>query len=928
MRNLIIKNYIAGTVIFFVAGFGPLHAQAQQNTQAEIEEVLVIGTGSLFKRDTTSLVPINIVDKDYFDSAGYSNVIDVARNLTINSGSVLVQDTGTLVGTAQINMRGLGLGSTLTLINGRRAGIAPIADAGGNDFFDVNQLPLAMIERIEFLKDGASSTYGSQAVAGVANIITRKDFEGFEVSLRYEDSTNDAGSLNIAAGSALGERTHFNIYATLYDQEGGDRSDYDFLIDRLGGVKQGVDPAPLSSGRLTSSTGQPGSYTLAVTDPASGVITPFSGSTVPDPNCEAAGGILVGSRCRHDFFDQVSVIQEEKRSQVFAEFDHEINDNLQFFAEIHFSRNRVERTSGPGLFQNGLVNTGAIYIPADHPFNFFVADPAAPSGIQYIDPASWNPVTDVAVDLVCLCRPLGASLNGQGNAPPREIAIDYWRGMGGLEFGLTDTWSGEVAYQYSTGKRSENVSFNFIADTVNQAALNGTWNPFGSSLATPTLISPKDGTSIAGNTDEVLAGLYTAEQNTYESDQYTIDGLLTGNLFGNVDIAFGAQYRKESFQFTPDALKAAAESESTNPENSSSGNQDVFSLFGETILSLSDNLELQLAVRYEDYGDKGGSTTDPKIAIRYQAIDALALRGSFGTSFQAPTVRQFSEASSRQLFDDSAVVDPISGALSCGPGGTSISGELLVTGSPDLGPQSADNFNFGVVFEPIENLELVLDYWRFNYDDLISQDEGAQAIINNDCADDGIPNDPRIERDAGGNIRRVNSFFINTSSVKTDGIDFSAGYGFDIGEGVLDLSSHASFINSFEYEEEPGEGFVDIVGSRNSLNQFRSLPQLRANVSAQYKWGQHLVTSTVRYISSYENDSNNETVDSFTTLDVQYAFTVSGFISEGDTHISIGANNLLDEEPPTLGSGERPGFDDTVHDIRGRIIYASFTQHF
>lgn len=923
------------TALFFVATPSVAQAQNQSSddSDADLDEIVVTATGSLIKRDTSSRAPIEVVDREFFDSAGYSNIVDVTRNLTVNSGSVLVQTTGNLAGIAQVNLRGLGLGSTLTLINGRRAGIAAIADAGGNDFFDTNQLPLAMIERIEFLKDGASSTYGSQAVAGVANVITRKGFEGLEISLRYEDSTNNAGMINLAAGSALGDRGHFNVYATYYNQEGGDRSDYDFIVERLGGRLQGVDPSPASAGRLTSSTGQPGSYVAAITDPVTGEVTPFSGSTFPDPNCEAAGGILVGSRCRHDFFDQISVIQDEERYQVFTEMDFEINDSVTFFGEAHLSRNRVERTSGPNPYGNGLVSTGAILIPGDHPFNFFVADPTAATGIRYIDPANWDPATDVGVDIVCTCRPIGVNSNGEGNAPPQKWALDYWRGMGGMAFDLPNEWTAEVSYQYSAARRAGHSSFNYIAATINQSALDGTWNPFGSSLATPGLVSPKNPLVVAGNSQDILDSLSTTQQDLFESSQKTLDAVVTGDVFelpgGPVGIAFGAQFRDEEFEFTPDALKAAAQSQSRNPLFPSEGNQDVFSIFGEAILPVSDRIEVQVALRYEDYGDQGGTTTDPKIAVRFDATDRFALRGSFGTSFQAPTIRQLSESSSRQVVDDSAVIDPISGALTCGPGGVSISGEILLTSSPGLEAQSAKNFNFGAIFEPLDNLSVVLDYWNFDYEDLISPDEGPQAIIDNDCASDGIPNDPRVERDGGGNIRRVTTFVVNTARVKTDGIDLTANYSFDLGDTTeVYLTGQASFINSFEFENIAGGGFTDIVGSRNTANQFRSLPEVRAYVGAQFLRGNHSFGGTVRYIDSYVNDRNGDTVDSFTTLDLQYGLTLDGLFGGNETKITIGARNVFDEEPPTLGFRDRPGFDDVVHDIRGRILYASLTQLF
>lgn len=905
---------------------------------SEIDEIVVTAqrTGSLVPRNVDNLAPLEVIDADAISRQGASNVIDVAKNLTVNSGSTLTTPIGDLAGSAQINLRGLGLGSTLTLINGRRAGISPTADAGGNDFFDVNQLPLAMIERIEVLKDGASTTYGSQAVSGVANIITRKGFEGLELSTRYETSTNDAFQLNLAAGSAVGERGHFNIYASYYDQERGDRSDYDFIVNRLGGTQQGVDPSPSSSGRLTSSTGQPGSYVAAVTDPVTGVVSTLSGSTLPDPNCAAAGGILVGSRCRHDFFDQVSVIHGEERFQVFSEFDYEISDKLELFGEASFSRNKVDRTSGPGLFQNGLVETGAILVPGDHPFNFFVEDATAATGLRYVEPADWDPATDVAVDVVCICRPLGDAFNGQGNGPDKINRIDNWRAVGGANYDLTDIWKASVSFQHSEARRVENVGFNFIADNINASALDGSWNPFGSALATPGLVSPKDGVSVAGNTEFVLDNLFTTETRTFESDQTTIDGLITGELFelpgGTIGVAFGAQYREESFAFTPDALKAAAGSESRNPQFGASGTQDVVSIFGEAILPVTENLEVQVALRHEDYGDdQGGSTTDPKVAARLDATDWLSVRGSWGTSFQAPTLRQSTTATSRAIFDDSAVVDPVTGNLSCGAGGNSISGELLQKGSPDLGPQSAENYNFGFIVKPKSGLSFIVDYWNFDYEDLIAPDEGAQTIINNDCADDGIPNDPRIERDSGGNIRRVSTFFVNTARVKTDGVDATIDYQFGMGNNIdAGLNFNASWVNSFSFQSQEGGDFTEGVGSRNFTNSFTSLPEWRFNVGGVLEKGPHQLSTTVRYIDSYLNDNPaiNEMVDSHTTVDLQYALSLEDFFGGKATSFSIGANNVFDKQPPTLGFRERPGFDPNVHDIRGRIFYVAAKRQF
>lgn len=926
MNDFKTKNKLSLLAIACLYASSATVSSAQEGAQNTILEEVTV-TGSLIKSSSVNeRAPVDVVDHEAILNAGYTNVFDIAKDLVANSGSVLTSDTGNLAGVGQFNLRGLGLGSTLTLINGRRAGISAIADGGGNEFFDITQLPLSMIERVEFLKDGASSTYGSQAVSGVANIITRKDFEGFEVSLSHSDSTNPLSSISFASGNS-GDRWKFNAYGTYSKQDRGDRSDYDFVIDRLGGRRQGVDPSPSSAGRLTSSTGQPGSYVNAVIDPETGSFTPFSSATTPDPNCEAAGGILVGSRCRHDFFDQVSVIQEEERTQLFTEYEFDINDNVTFYGETHISNNKISRTNGPGLYQNGLVDSGAILIPADHPFNFFVSDPTASTGIRYVDPSAWDNAIHTATDIVCLCRPLGASLNGEGNAPSRTLDIDYLRTMAGLTFAINETWSADVWIQRAKATRDEAQPFNFIANAVNGSALSGVWNPFGSALATPGLVSPKDGVSTAGNSQDVLNSLYTFNVNSYEANQTTFDLVVTGEAFelsgGPVGLAFGAQYRDEDFSFTADPLRAIAGGASRSPDNSLAGEQEAFAVFSEALLPITDDLEVQLALRYEDYGDSGGDTLDPKLAAKYQFTPSFALRGSFGTSFQAPTTRQVSEAISRQSFRDSAVVNPVTGALECGAGGVDIVGELNVSGGPGLAPQSSENINLGMIFQLENGLDLTLDYWRFDYTDLIAQGQSGQSIIDNDCADDGVPNDPRIERDGGGNIRRVFSLFSNTGSVVTDGFDLGARYGWDVAGGIFTLNSQMSYINKFEVTDD-GVTF-DAVGSRNFNNQFSSLPELRANLSGSWTNDAHTITATTRFIDSYMNDANDEEVDSFTTFDLHYSYTTGG---EAPLTLRIGANNLFDEEPPSLGQRERPGYDDTVHDVRGRILSVSLTKQY
>ncbi len=245
-----------------------------------IEEVIV--TGSHIRRSSyEGTAPIQIIDQETIKRIGASQVVDVLKELTVNSGSQFYNETNDRAGTGMFNIRNLGLGSTLTLLNGKRAGIAPVADDTGTDYLDINQYPLAMIERIEVLTDGASATYGSQAVAGVANIITRKGFEGFEVSGGYADSEIEQKELNLAAGSQF-EQGGFNFYATWYEQDDAFRSDFDWLNQRL-------NPSPETS-RFLSSTGSPGRYRRATLNPEGNAVPIAEGNIIRDPDCEAGGG--------------------------------------------------------------------------------------------------------------------------------------------------------------------------------------------------------------------------------------------------------------------------------------------------------------------------------------------------------------------------------------------------------------------------------------------------------------------------------------------------------------------------------------------------------------------------------------------------------------------------------------------------------------
>ena len=937
----------------------------------EIEEIVV--TGSHIRRtEYEGRAPIQIVDAEAIELIGAAQVVEVLKELTVNSGSQFYNETNDRAGVSQFNIRNLGLGSTLTLINGKRAGIAAVADASGTDFVDINQFPLAMIERIEVLTNGASATYGSQAVAGVANIITRKGMEGLEISGGYATSEIEAWHVNLAAGSQF-DQGGFNVYMTYYEQGQQGRTEFDWLDSRLNG--NGIP----GRSRFLSGTGSPGSVERAVLG-ANGEATSVADAIrEPDPDCVGAGGVigdtvdtgLNANTCRYNFADQVGVIAEEQRSQMFAEFDWEFSDKIKYSAEASFSNNIIERQNGGQLLATGKATNGGTTILPSHPFNFYIEDPVDPAGLIYIGPDNWDPAVHTAATLRSIHRPLGATHTGTALSENTEREFNYSRIMNDVEFELPNDWYLDVSYMWARATVTTKGPAAIRSDTYQQLVRDGAWNPFGTRVTDPTLISPKDaadtvncfnidlGACTAGNSLSVQDQWNQNSVETASASEKVIDVIAAGDLFetgfGTVAAAVGGQFRDVSYKSFPDSLSSAGEDGSQGISGEVSGRQDVVAFFAEAVVPINDIGEIQLAVRNEDYGD-GVSTTDPKVSFNFDVGDNFGFRGSWGTSFQAPTVRQTGSASSSAFIDDPASATGPGGSFVCTNQQVANNISVVVQGAPGLSPQEADNINLGVVFQT-DNFRASVDYFLFDYTDLIAAEAGAQAIIDQQCAgieDTGLPiiADPRVTRDATGQVRQVRSQFVNIGSVETSGIDVNADYSMDIGNGSLIFDLGATFLMNFDVDSD-GDGVqeFDGAGSRNQSNGFATMPEIRANAAATWFTGNHTARLAVNHIGSYDNDqSNNTEINSWTVLDAMYAYTFSGLIGEGDTTLSIGVNNLTDQDPPALYRGDaagvrqgrflsdgrynrgwvdRPGYDDRAgHDLRGQTVYVRFKHAF
>ncbi|MGS2722980.1 TonB-dependent receptor plug domain-containing protein [Porticoccus sp. GXU_MW_L64] len=910
----------AALAAVFASSGATAQAQSEEDAQGKsqaIEEVVVTGSNIRSRnKDFQTPSPIQTVGLKEIADTGAVQVQDIFKGITANSGSQLLQDVTNLQGTSQFSLRGLGVGSTLTLINGRRAGLAPVVDNSGQLFTDANQYPINMIERVEVLTDGASSTYGSEAVAGVVNIFTRDKFEGFEFGGEFRDTTNQSAQLNAAFG-VQGERGGLTIFANYYTQDSATRSDFPNFADG-NRLEDGI------AGGFDSVTGSPGRFNQALPDASvAGGFARAGGPSTPDPDCVEAGGLLdvAAGNCRYHFLDQRRIFPEEDRFQLFSSANYDVSDRLNIFGEFGFSRNDIRDGNG-GLLTRQFTNDGGFLVPGDHPFNFFVADAGAPGGIRYAGPEAFAADSNLeAVDLIYRGRPRGSDADGPNQADISTIFTNT-RIVGGFDLELNDNWLLYGSYVWANSDFERTAPREWDIPVFAEQIVAGAWNPFGTRIVSPDLVSPKDGVSVAGNSNEVesLFSLFRNDvalvrQSVAEVSLSGETGIQLGG--GPIAVAFGGQYRDIELEDVPDGRYQSGDNRLNETVPAVFGEQDVYAFFGEAHFPVTDWLEIQTAVRFEDYAEQGGDTLDPKISFKADLNSSLSLRASYGTSFQAPSIRQVAG-----IIGNGTVTDP-----GPAPGETlgqdSIGDNVIVTivteGSDDLIPQSAENFNIGLVYRPDWGLDLSLDWFYYDYQDLILQDFAAQQVF--DLVAAGDLDSARVLRSPDGQASTAISNFVNGGSAEVGGFDLVAAYRTDVGEGGLLIDVKSTLLYEFESSE-----FGDILGNRNFRNGFGSTPDFRFNVGATYDYGQHRFNVTVRHIGDYTDDQSNSTVDSNTTIDLRYDVELNDLVGGEGTSLSVGVVNLQDKIAPRLI--DRPFFDTEVHDPRGRQLYLSFKQSF
>ena len=827
-----------------------------------IEEIVVTAkTGSRIGRQGDSPSPLSNYDGSTLREAGLKDLRDLVGVLAINAGAENNSDNLTqnfTVGTANINLRGLGVASTLVLLNGRRQVLSAVQTDDGSSFVDLAALvPALAIERVEILKDGATAIYGSDAVAGVANFITRRNFEGIEVQAEYRsragNGSQDDLTLDGVVGGTFAGDGEFLLAASYLDRSSLVLIEVDWLR-----------PA-------TSGFGNPGSFNV-----------PSLGRTVADPACEHYDGLLQslangGTLCRFDYGPQITAIPNEQRAQAWGRVEWPWSDATTVWAEFGHARNDISRDVSPSF---PVLNTPRV--PAYHPGNTF------------------------GEEVWFQGRPYGY---GQ----PPEINY-YQHDTSRLALGVNGRLRNGMAWDASVARAVNDALLNprdVIAANF-QAALLG----FGGAGCNPDTTPPGQGGCLFFNPFSSTFGaspdgaLFNApELRQFIIGDYFGDGgsgltAFEANLTGFIPgfggaYAVGAQYRAQTLDFSYDSITRQDGFAFLIGNANFAARDDVFAAYGEVWLPLGERVEATLALRHEDYGTGTGDTLDPKVTLLLRATEAFSLRGSFGTSFRAPS--PFQTEGVQTNFTN--IVDH--------DGSRTFAGRRTL-GDSSLQPETSSAVNIGATWRDAR-WAFSADLWRYAFEDVLRK-ENAQAIVNAD------PFDHRVERTSAGTISIVNVAFINADSIETTGIDLSARANLDLAGGLLSTWIEATW--RLSYDVTNAGVAVDGLGKLNRANVGAPNQRFSAAAGAGFSRGAVLLSATARHIGGYEDDAGGD-IDSFTTLDANIRLSLGALLRSGsEASITLGVANLFDQDPPFVNIAG--SYDPRSSDPRGRRVFLSF----
>ncbi len=851
----------AGLIGLSLIGAGGALAQA---TSPQTQERITV-TGSNIKRvSAEGPAPVQVISRDEIERSAKGTVGEFLRDITANSGgSSSETSTNSQSGAAGISLRGLGQKSTLVLINGRR--MANHAFAGQDTFVDLNSIPKSAVQRIEVLKDGASAIYGSDAIAGVVNIILRKDFKGAELG----------GNIGSASQGGLGEKG-FNAAAGWSSADDAlnvmgvvDVFKRDMLLYSQRPWLNGLDFRFLPGGTFF-----PASSGGTWVRPA-GVTTGSARTALPNciqPSFNMPANIIsafvTGRACGYSVDQYLTSYPKADRMGLFTRATYRLSPDADLFAELSLSSNQSDWINQPQT----MTNTSVSFNPSTGGFISFpnvIPNIAAHAALNatnpYGRPASLNyTFFDVGARTFALDTKTSRAVVGASAS------------MGGYDWQVAAGRSDSKITQV-TGNQVDTVQLRAAIDT-------GNYN----------FLAP---------TSEQTARLRVATTRNATSKLSFADVKVSGELMqlpaGPLGFAAGLDVRSESITDTPDPILQQGRLIGTGASRTD-GSRNASALYMEMSVPATKGLELQLAGRSDNYSDFG-SAFSPKVGIKFTASPRLALRASMAKGFRAPTLVE--NANSSSLGFDS-VLDPVRNNASTIIG-------VLNSGSKNLKAERSVSSTVGIVFEPVNDISVALDYYTIEQKDLVALN-GAQFIVRNPSVFPGA-----VVRDPASNqILVVYDNFSNQSNVLTKGVDLDVRAKLGANSyGKFAARATASYLMEWSFSPRAGVPTVDYAHRNDGPNG--SLPLVKLRAALDWQMAALSATLAANHTGSYNQKNTTAalaepTVQSHTTFDLYMAYT-----GLKNLKATLSVENLANRNPPwDIASGL--GISNSQYTLRGR----------
>ena len=908
-------------------------ANAQDLSANQLEEVIV--TGSRIQRlNLVSASPVTQVDAEEFKFTGTTRVEDLVKNLPqVYSNQNSTQQNGA-TGTATLNLRNLGDERTLVLVNGRR--LPAGSPVQGGQGADINQIPGALIKRVEVLTGGASATYGSDAVAGVVNFIMMDDFEGVQFDAQYSGYTHDNDS----------NRWQGVVEDAGYPAPSGDTTDGEIedmsLI--IGGNFEGGRGNATAYGTYRKIkpiwAGDRDYSACSLSDNVDGCAgsstTPQGRFIAPDgANWQVEGDQFVPYADPFNFGALNYLQRPDKRYTMGAFAHYDINEHVEAYTELSYMNDQSTGQIAPSgtFFNNSNIPCSNPYL-SDQQFDIICTQ----QGLT---------VDDVSDTLV-------GRRNVEGGNRQNEIEYNTFRGVFGLRGDINDTWRYDGYFMYARVDYSDNYQNDLNINNI-QRALEAVEDPETGEIVCASALSGVDPACVPYNVFQT--GAVTQEMTDYlaiplfrdgYTDQTVASVYFEGDLgdYGvklpwandGVAVVIGAEYRKEALETTPDlGYQQGLGAGQGGATQATSGSYEVKEGFIEASIPLiegkdwADQVVLDGGYRYSDY-DYGETTDTYGIRLGWSINQQVKLRGSFQRAVRGPNVQELFLPQGLNLFD--MTQDPCSDGV---PGGVSAGGytqaqcaqsgltaaqwgsnldsaagqyNFLQGGSPDLSPEKSDTYTYGIVLTPdfVEGLTVTIDYYDIKIEDGINN--LSPEFILTECLEGNASQCELVKRNSsrgdlwiGSNVQtsgQVVALNDNLSVEQIKGVDFVATYEFDMGSwGSMNFNNVLSYVDQWDTQELSNAPKTECAGIFGGVCGFPT-PEYRNNFRATWitPWS---VTASAqwRYIDEVDEIDNIRPLKEANYFDIAAIWDVTEWAS-----VRAGINNVTDEAPPIVGSNQ------------------------